>query len=127
MLASIHVYWAFGGRWGARVAVPEVRGKPAFRPGRAATLVVAALLAAAAGIVALRSAMIPGQDVAPWIVRAGTWTLAAVFVGRAVGNFDTFGFFKTARSTSFARYDTRVFSPLCLAIGLGCLAIALGP
>lgn len=126
-IAALHVYWAFGGRWGARVAVPEVDGRPAFRPSRVATLTVAFLLAAAATIVAMRSNGMSGQGDAHWVVRVGAWTLAVVFVARAIGNFDTFGFFKAVRDTAFARYDTVLFSPLCVAIGLGCILVALGP
>jgi hypothetical protein len=129
-LAALHVAWAFGGRWGASVAVPEVDGRPAFRPSRAATLVVALLLGAAAAIIAMRASTDPGPSDASWLprlVRIGTWTLSAVFALRAVGNFDTFGFFKVARDTPFARYDTLLFSPLCAAIALGCIVVARGP
>jgi len=130
LLSALHVYWAFGGRWGANVAVPEIAGRPAFRPGRAATLTVAALLGAAAAIIGSRSTVPSWQGVAPLLVplvRLGVWTLAATFAVRAVGDFTTFGFFKAARGTDFARYDTLLFSPLCVAIALGCLLVALGP
>ena len=35
---------------------------------------------------------------------------------RAVGDFRMVGFWKTVRDTPFARWDTRLFSPLCVAI-----------
>jgi uncharacterized protein DUF3995 len=125
-LAALHLYWAFGGRWGASVAIPELDGRPAFRPGRVATLAVALLLCAAAGIVALRANAIPGPGAARELVRLGAWTLSAVFALRAIGNRDTFGFLKVTRDTAFSRYDTWLFSPLCLTISLGCLLVALG-
>jgi len=37
-LASIHVYWAFGGRWGWDSAIPTRDGEPLFEPGRFQTL-----------------------------------------------------------------------------------------
>jgi hypothetical protein len=126
-LAALHVYWAYGGRWGAAVTVPVIDGRPAFRPGRTSTLFVALLLAAAGAIVALRSNTISGQGAAPQFVHLGAWTLCALFALRAVGNFKTFGFFKTTRGTAFARFDTRLFSPLCVAISIGCLLVSLGP
>ena len=58
LLAALHLYWAFGGRWAAAVAVPEVRGAPLFRPGRAGTLIVAALLALAATFVLQRGGIV---------------------------------------------------------------------
>jgi hypothetical protein len=127
VLAAVHVYWAFGGRWGASVAVPRVDDKPAFRPGRTATLVVAGLLVAAAVIIAVRSRITPGEGASLQLARLGAWTLGAVFTLRAVGNFHTFGFFKAVRDSAFARYDTLLFSPLCMAIGLACLLVAWGP
>lgn len=127
LLASLHIYWALGGRWGAKATIPEVDGIPAFRPSRTATLVVAVLLATAAMVVALRSNMLPGQGAAPWLLQLGVWTLCAVFTLRAVGNCSTVGFFKVARNTAFARLDTLLYSPLCLVIALGCLVIALEP
>ena len=126
-LATLHVYWAFGGRWGAGIAVPEVDGRPLFRPSRVATLSVALLLVTAATIVGVRSNAISGHGAILSLAHLGAWTLSAVFALRAVGNFGTFGFLKSTRDTVFARYDTFVFSPLCAAISLGCLLIALGP
>jgi hypothetical protein len=42
--------------------------------------------------------------------------MAVVFVVRAVGDFHYCGFFKRVRDTAFARYDTLVYSPLCVVI-----------
>src|SRR4029434_8402130 len=56
---------------------------------------------------------------------AGTWTLAAVFLGRIVGDFRGFGLFKRMRGTAFAWWDTWLFVPLCLLLALGCLVAAL--
>jgi hypothetical protein len=123
LLAALHVFWALGGAWGARVAVPEVDGKAAFHPGRGATLAVASLLALAAAVIAVRS-WVRGPATLGLLARTGTWTLCGVFALRAIGNLRTFGFFKTPRATAFARYDTLLFSPLCLAISLGCLFVA---
>ena len=75
LLASLHIYWALGGRWGAKATIPEVDGIPAFRPSRTATLGVAVLLTTAAMVVALRSNMLPGQGAAPWFFQLGVWTL----------------------------------------------------
>jgi catechol 2,3-dioxygenase-like lactoylglutathione lyase family enzyme len=47
-----------------------------------------------------------------------------VFLLRAVGDFRLVGFFKRVRGTPFARWDTRLFSPLCVALGLASLWVA---
>ena len=53
--------------------------------------------------------------------------LGAVFVLRAIGEFRTLGFFKTITGTDFAFWDTWLYTPLCLMIGLGALWLATTP
>ena len=124
-LSGLHVYWAFGGHRGRTGAIPERDGEPLFRPGAAATLLVAFLLAVAALLVLERAAIGPGI-VAPTVSRWGTRGVAAALVGRAVGDFNHVGFFKRRRTTAFARLDTRLYSPLALALGLGAGIVAWG-
>ena len=54
-----------------------------------------------------------------------TFVLGCVFFIRAVGEFRLVGLFKRVRSTTFARWDTLLFSPLCLVISLAALWLAL--
>lgn len=113
-LAAIHVYWAFGGGRSLGNVVPTKDGAPVFVPGKAATLLVAVALLAAAVVSAWRAGAL---NIGPvWIPRVGIWVIAVVFSVRAVGDFHYFGFFKRVRDTAFARYDTLVYSPLCVVI-----------
>jgi len=50
LISIIHFYWAFGGRWGAEVALPLKKGsqEPVFVPRKIGTLLVAFLLVVAA-------------------------------------------------------------------------------
>ena len=57
-LASVHVYWAFGGRFAKVAAIPELRGSPSFVPSRMATLLVACVLFACAALVAAATSLI---------------------------------------------------------------------
>ncbi len=41
-----------------------------------------------------------------------------LFLMRAVGDFNAVGFFKKIRSTAFAAYDTKYFSPLCVYLSV---------
>ena len=61
------------------------------------------------------------------IFDAGFWGLALVFMLRAVGNLRTFGFFKKIAGTPFSRWDTWLYSPLCLLIALLAAGLALLP
>ncbi|MFI5399795.1 MAG: DUF3995 domain-containing protein [SAR324 cluster bacterium] len=124
-IGLLHVYWALGGTWGADVALPArggLPGKPArftFHPTPFGTLVVAVLLFLAAVIVLGRAGLLSNAAPAThWIFVVGTWVLAALFLLRAIGEFRYVGFFKRVRETEFARWDTQLFSPLCLVIAL---------
>ena len=125
VLAALHVCWAFGAAWGAGVAVPEIDGRPTFVPSRIATLTVAAALAAAA-IVVLARADLVFRFVPGWLSQWAAAVLGTVFVLRAIGDFGVMGFFKSVRRTSFAVWDTWLYSPLCLLLGLGTLWLAFG-
>jgi len=117
-LSALHVFWAFGGTWGAQAAVAEIHSRPRFVPSKGATLVVAAALAATAVVVLTRAQLVLGS-VPPWASQWATAVLGAVFVLRSIGDFHLMGFFKSVRGTRFARRDTWLYSPLCLLLGLG--------
>lgn len=123
-LSVLHVYWAVGDRGLSTSVVPHVEGRPAFAPTRRATIVVAGGLAGAA-LVALVCGRIVPPPVAwlPW--RPAGIGLGLVFLARAVGDFRLAGFFKRVRGTSFARWDTWLYSPLCVAMGVAFLGITL--
>lgn len=88
-------------------------------------MVVALLLLCAAVLVVWRAWFVALGPA--WVPRAGSWAIAIVFALRAVGDFRYVGFFKRARDTVFARHDTFVYSPLCLALAVLAVWLALGP
>ena len=122
-LSALHIYWAFGGRWGWGAAIPQVDGRPAFTPSRFATLLVALGLAAAAVLPLVRAGALP-FSVPRWLFQWSAIFLAFVFFIRAVGDFRLVGFFKRVRGTPFAIWDTRLFSPLCLLLAAGFARVA---
>ena len=125
LLAALHVFWAFGGLWGSGAGVAEIDGRPRFVPSRGATLAVAAALAGAAGVVLARADLIL-RSAPPWTSQWAAGVLGAVFVLRSIGDFRLMGFFKSVRGTRFAVWDTWLYSPLCLLLGLGALWLAFG-
>ena len=121
-LAVLHLYWATGGQWGGSVAIPTIPdkaggGRQAFNPSPFATVLVAVALTLAM-LTVLGQLGWWGASIPPWIFRWATRGLAVVFLLRAVGEFRLVGFFKQVRDTPFAYWDTRLFSPLCLAIAV---------
>jgi hypothetical protein len=122
-LALMHVYWALGGRVGKSVAVPEINGRHAFVPSKVGTLTVAAALFFAGSVMAIAGGLIiVGRY--RGLFRVLAFGLSATFIARAVGDFRLVGFFKRVRGTQFARLDTTVFAPLCLALGVAVLYVA---
>ena len=130
VIALVHVYWALGGQWAAVAAVPQVpvQGlvvtvRPAFKPSGWITLLVAAALLMIAGLVCMRV----GWGMAAVHHPALLWVISAIALlmfARAIGDSNLVGFFKEVKDSRFARLDTWVYSPLCLMLGAGLLAVA---
>jgi len=110
-LGLVHFYWAAGGGAGKNAAIPEINGTPAFKPSKTATAAVGVVLLGTAAIVLLHVKLL----------LAGA---AAVLMLRAIGDFRLVGFFKRARNSTFARMDTLLYSPLCLALGAALAVLA---
>ena len=123
LLGALHVFWALGGRLGFASAVPEVDGQRAFTPTPAATFAVALALFVASALV-LGRAGIFGSLAPAALFKWPVVVMGFVFLVRAVGEFKLVGLFKRVRGTSFARWDTWLFSPLCLGISLAALWLA---
>jgi len=124
-VSGIHLYWASGGRWGGQAAIPSIDSKPLFRPTKAATLFVAAAMAAAGWFVLELGEALETGVFTDWPLTMGGWLLTVVFLLRAVGDFTWLGFFKRRKGTVFARWDTRLYSPLCLFLGVSLLYLTL--
>ncbi|MBV6716467.1 DUF3995 domain-containing protein [Paenibacillus chitinolyticus] len=121
LISILHIYWAYGGRWGIGAAIPSKAGeyKPAFKPGKSGTLFVAVFLLMVCFILLMQGGYIDQFPANP-LSRSGCIVCASVFFLRAVGDFRHIGFFKKVKHTVFARNDTWLYSPLCLYVALTC-------
>lgn len=123
-ISLIHIYWALGGQIGAVAAIPESAGKPLFKPGPIATLVVA-LSVGAMGVVHLLQTGVISIDQPGSIMRYSLFGISAIFLIRAVGDFTYVGFFKRVKGSVFAKMDTLYYSPLCIVISLNAFFTAI--
>ena len=127
--SALHIYWAFGGKWASKNVIPTLEGdKPLFRITTIPmfpTLMVAVLLIIAAGLFLWHAGVI-NIGLPEWLRIAGVWTVTVVFFARAIGEFRYVGFFKKIRDTGFGRLDTKVYSPLCLLVGILAVVVILG-
>ena len=123
-LAGLHAYWAFGGRWGITKALPMAAdGNIVLRPTAAMTGVVALGLLAMSGLNAAHLAL--GPAAAPGWLRLAEGGLALLFALRAVGDFRYVGLSKRVHNTTFARLDTRYYTPLCGLLAASSASLAL--
>ncbi|WP_051133805.1 DUF3995 domain-containing protein [Leptospira fainei] len=118
-LGCIHLYWVFGGNWGSDSVVPqlELEGRPAFIPGVGITFLMVLVFWSMAAVILAFSGFFQTpieRKIYRWCVAA----ISAIFFLRAFGDFRYVGFFKKVRGTKFAYWDTRIYSPLCLGIGI---------
>ncbi|WP_170863195.1 DUF3995 domain-containing protein [Pseudozobellia thermophila] len=125
VLGGFHVYWLFGGVWAVERVIPTKAGGedlPAIP--RTATLIVGLVLILFAWMYLMKSGLVPVQ-VPKGIMNYGYWFIPSIFILRAVGDFNYVGFFKKIKHTAFAKADSKVFIPLCLAIGIMGILIQL--
>lgn len=125
ILSSVHFYWAFGGKWGTEGVYPsKADGSPMRPPSIAATLIVAIGLLSFAVFYLIKAGYISVQ-LPLWLNKNGLWILTALFILRAIGDFNYLGFFKKVKNSKFAVNDTKYYAPLCLIIGLLTLVLQL--
>lgn len=122
-LAALHARWAVRNRFESTFVIPKVHGQYVFIPSRTATSLVALALFVAA-LVALAQGQVIALDVPPLLVLIAAYGAGVVFMLRAIGDFWLVGFFKSVRDTAFARWDTRLFSPLSALMGAAFLYLA---
>lgn len=119
LISSIHFYWAMGGKWAADAVLPtkDDNSTKMLQPTFLSTLIVALGLLGF-GLIILIEAAIIDFSVPYWLNTYGLWTIASIFIIRAIGDFRYVGLFKKIKRTKFGTNDTKYFSPLCITIGI---------
>ena len=125
-IGAVHVAWAAGSSWPfadrERLA-RAVDGVAADRfPGAGASVAVAGLLFTAAGLVAASRRGRGGR-----LARAGTAAAGATLLGRGIVGVVRPGLLPAGDEPPFARLNATVYSPLCLALGVGAARAAAVP
>jgi hypothetical protein len=129
LITTLHVYWGIGGVWPGRDAASCARAVVGFRgvnemPSPVAAFAVAACLALAT----LWPMALEGVFATPFAhdgLAATAVMIGLVFLGRGILGFTPW-WRRLAPEQPFARLDTRLYSPLCLAIGAGFVVLGIG-
>lgn len=117
-LGGFHFYWLFGGVWGLEKIIPSKDNKASsLTIPKFATLLVALVLIIFGLMYLVKSGLINVQ-IPFWLTNYGFWVIPSIFILRAIGDFNYVGLFKKIKNTEFAKADSKLFSPLCLAIGI---------
>lgn len=118
LLGLLHFNWALGGKWGMDKTIPtKSTGEKVLNPSKIDSAFVGFGLLLFGLIYWLKSGLLL-LAIPNWILFYGSWIIPIIFILRAIGDFKYVGFFKKITNTAFANADSRIFSPLCLAIGL---------
>ena len=126
LVAIVHFYWAIGGLWPGKDEVSLARtviGEKNITkmPSRLLTLtVVVAIFAASLWPLMWRS-IIP-YSIPQGLLWFGMVLLVLVFLGRGIAGYLPF-FTNRMSEQPFARLNAIYFSPLCLAVGAGYMAL----
>jgi Protein of unknown function (DUF3995) len=124
-LSAIHFYWGLGGKWGADAAIPTKESNEKIMNPKLFECFAVAFALLGFGFFILVKAQLLSFKLPNWLLNYGVWALSLLFLLRAVGDFKYAGFFKKIKTTRFGKLDTKYYSPLCLAIGLMIMVLAL--
>ena len=118
ILAIIHFNWFFGGTYGFNEALPtKENGQRVLHPRKLDSLIVGFGLLLF-GLFYFFKLGLLSISLPVWVNNYVSWIIPVLSLLRAMGDFKYVGFFKKIKKTLFARFDTKLFSPLCLVIGL---------
>lgn len=125
MLSGIHFYWLFGGKWALKNVIPTKIGDTStFTIPSIATGLVAIFLFLFGFFYLLKLGVVE-FTLPERIISFISWMIPIIFLLRAIGEFKYVGFFKSVKTTEFGKWDTILFSPLCLAIGVSGITLNL--
>ncbi|WP_456867245.1 DUF3995 domain-containing protein [Galbibacter sp. BG1] len=118
VLGMIHLNWVIGGKFGYVESLPtKENGERVLNPKKIDSAIIGIGLIAFGIFYMIESGLIE-YSLPEWIIKYGGWIIPIIFLLRAVGEFKYVGFFKSVRKTDFGKLDTKLFSPLCLIIGI---------
>lgn len=126
ILGLVHFNWVFGGTFGFAESLPtKETGERILNAKKIDSALVGIGLIAFGFFYVFESGLI-NYSLPQGILEYSGWIIQVIFLLRAMGDFKYVGFFKKVKKTTFGKLDSRLFSPLCLVIGILGIVIQLG-
>jgi len=128
IVATLHLYWAFGGLWPGNdeasltKTVIGATSMSVMPPAWLTTMVSVCIFAAA--LFPLMWVNIIPVLLPKVLLLLGMWVLSLIFVGRGIAGYQPF-FRKSNSEEPFAMLNQKYFSPLCLLLGGGFVSLVL--
>ena len=125
-LSLLHLSWAAGSSWGFEDAIPKnEEGKWMLKPKKKDSFIVGLGLLMFGLFYLIRADIIEFR-LPSFVVSAASFIIPIIFLMRAMGDFRYVGFTKKLKTTTFAKKDTRFYSPLCLGIAIIGFILGMG-
>lgn len=126
LIALLHFYWVFGGKWALKDALPQnANGENVLRPGQYKSSIIPTILVAVGllffALIALEKGRLTNHNLPYWL----SYLVSAIFGLRALGDFHYFGLFRRIKGTGFAYKDRQIYTPLCIILSLTFLYLSL--
>lgn len=117
-LGFMHFYWAFGGTYGLKKAIPtRNKNEEGSIPGKPITIFVGLILLFFGSIYFFKTGIISSLFSLPFI-KICSYIIPSLFFIRVIGDFRYVGLFKKIKETVFAKADSQIYIPLCTFICL---------
>ena len=117
-LGLIHFNWIIGGKFGFEKSLPtKENGERVLNPKKIDSAIVGIGLTVFGVFYLIKSGLLE-FNIPDWMMKYGGWIIPTIFLLRAMGEFKYVGFFKKIKDTEFGKWDSKLFSPLCLFIGI---------
>jgi hypothetical protein len=123
--AGFHLYWGCGGKRGLGVSLPQREDGQFIIPQRRIDAFAFGCLMIGALCLVMAFEGRVRLPLPLSLLRLGVGSLALAAVARAMSWHRYFGLFKKLRTTDFAKFDTWLYSPLCLILGIGLFYLLL--
>ncbi|MDO5987646.1 DUF3995 domain-containing protein [Flavivirga amylovorans] len=118
VLGMIHLNWVIGGTFGFAESLPtKETGERVLNPKKFDSAIVGLGLVSFSFFYLIKIGFIK-LNLPDWGLNYGSWVIPTIFILRSIGEFKYVGFFKRVKTTTFGKLDTKIYSPLCLFIGV---------